>query len=244
MQVSLFVPCLVEDFAPEIAEAAALALEAAGALPMAPWGQTCCGQPLYKQGRFEQVRPVARRFIRMFEDADAVVSPSGSCVRMVREYPALLAHDRKWAPRARALADKCFELCEFLVRVADRVDLGASFAGRVAYHESCQLGRGLGVRDEPRQLLAAVRGLALVELRRPQACCGFGGAFHVDFPQVADAILADKLDDIEAAGVATLVAAEPGCLLHIRRGLAGRESPVRTLHIAQILAGRAGGGAQ
>jgi L-lactate dehydrogenase complex protein LldE len=238
MRIHLFVPCLVEDFFPEIGEAAALVLARAGCEVVYPAGQTCCGQPLYKIGQREGAKTVARRWLDLFEAASYVVAPSGSCVSMVRRYASLFEHEPELRRRARAMASRTYEFCEFLVQKLGRVDFGARFEGRVAYHDSCQVGRALGLVEQPRALLGAVNGLTLLELERPEACCGFGGAFSVDFPEISAAILEDKIADIEAVDPDCVTSAEVSCLMHIRGGLEKKDSRIRVLHIAQILAAR------
>ncbi len=234
MQINLFVPCLVETVVPEVGEATARVLTRAGCAVSVPPGQTCCGQPVYKTGNLAQARQLAARYVRLF-DQGTVVSPSASCVAMVRRYPDLLAHDPALAAKARDLAGRIFELSEFLVNVLGTTDLGACLNARAAYHDSCQVGRVLGLHDEPRTLLAAVRGLTVLELERPDACCGFGGAFSVQFPDASDRILADKIEDILAQEPDIVVSAEVSCLLNIRSGLEHAGSPVRALHLAQVL---------
>lgn len=236
----LFIPCLVEQFLPEVGEAAARLLARAGCAVECPSGQTCCGQPLYKAGRGAEARRLAHRFLDLFADAEAVVAPSGSCVHMVRSvYPRLLADDPAARQRAEALAARTFELTEYLVRERGMTDTGAAFSGTVAYHDSCQVGRALGVRAEPLALLSAVRGLTLAELPRADECCGFGGPFAVQYEDVSAALLDDKLDAVGACGADAVAVAEPSCLLHLRGGLERRGGTVRALHVAEILDGGA-----
>jgi L-lactate dehydrogenase complex protein LldE len=236
MNIQLFVPCLVEDFRPEIAEATARVLTRAGVRVRYPSGQTCCGQPLYKTGRFDESRDLARRFIDLFSGPDPVVAPSGSCVAMVRKgYQILFEDDRPMLKRARELASRTFELSEFLVRELGVKDTGAKLDGIAAYHDSCQVGRALGLKNEPRELLASVSGLTVKELSRPDACCGFGGAFSVAYPNLSSAITADKIDDIIATGADMAVTAEVSCLMNIDSALEKRGSAIRALHLAEML---------
>jgi len=239
MRVHLFIPCLVEDFFPEIGEATATVLARAGCALTYPEGQTCCGQPLYKLGQPDAAKKLARRWLELFADATTVVAPSGSCVAMVRRYARFFDAEPALQRRARALAANTYELSEFLVNKLQITDCGAAMPGRVAYHDSCQIGRALGIVHEPRALLSQVRGLELVELPRPAACCGFGGAFSLEFPEIAAAILEDKIADIEAVAPDLVTCAEVSCLMHIRAGLEKKGSRIRALHLAQILAGTA-----
>lgn len=238
-RVSLFIPCLVEDFHPEIGEAAALVLDRAGATVDYPSGQTCCGQLTYKTGHHAETRKFARHFLETFADAPAVVSPSGSCVSMVRNYyPTLLADDPDWSRPAQDMAGRIFELSEYLVDVLGVHDLGASWPGRAVYHDSCQVARALGVSEQPKALLRRVAGLELLDLAGAETCCGFGGAFSFQFPEVSEAMLDDKVAAIEASGADLVVSAEVSCLMNIKGRLDQAGSPIQALHLAQVLAGR------
>lgn len=240
VRVQLFVPCLVENLAPEIAAATARVLTRAGAEVELPPGQTCCGQPLYKTGRYVEARDLALRFLDVFSGPDPVVAPSGSCVAMVRAYPKLLAADPARAEQARALAARTYELSQFLVDVLGKDDLGAELDAAAAYHDSCQVSRTLGVREQPRRLLARVRGLTLAEPSRAGTCCGFGGAFSVQFPEVSAALTAEKAADLAATGAQVVVCAEPSCLLNLRSHLDKNfpEKNIRCLHLAEVLDSR------
>lgn len=238
MTVHLFIPCLVEHLTPEIGEATARVLSRAGFSPELPQGQTCCGQPLYKSGNHAEARELARRFIELFERAECVVAPSGSCVSMVRKgYAELFRDEPGWAWRARGVAEKTFELTEFLVKRLGRADLGARFSGRVAWHDSCQVGRALDNHDSGPALLAQVRGVQTAGLVRPDACCGFGGQFAFQHPEISEALLDEKIEDLTASGATHVATAEVSCLLNIRGRLQKIGSPLRALHIAEILAG-------
>ncbi len=239
MDAFLFIPCLVAHVMPQVGEATARVLDRAGVTPRLPDGQTCCGQFAYKRGLPDAVRPLARRFVEIFEDAPAVVGPSGSCVAMVRRYPELFDADDPFRRRAARVAAKTFELGEYLVEVLGCPDLGARLPLRAALHASCQTTRVLGVGGHTERLLAGVAGLTLAPLPHPERCCGFGGGFSVDYPELSQAILDKKIEDILAADVAAVIAAEPSCLLNIGSALAKRGSAVRTLHLAEVLAGEA-----
>lgn len=237
MEAFLFIPCLVEHVLPRVGEATAEVLSRAGVRPRLPDGQTCCGQFAYKRGRPDLARPLAVRFIELFEQAPAIVCPSGSCTAMVRRYPTLFAEDDPWRGRAEEVAAKTFELGQYLVDVLDRPDVGARFPARAVLHASCQTTRVLGVGNQTELLLSRVRDLTLVPLSRPERCCGFGGAFSIDYPEISQAILADKVDDVIASGAEAVITAEPSCLLNIGSALARREIPIRPLHLAEVLAG-------
>lgn len=236
-RVALFVTCLIDQLFPEIGRAAVRVLERAGCTVEFPSGQTCCGQATFNDGFHDQARVLARHTMDAFADAEAVVAPSGSCAAMVREfYPHLFEHDPAGSARARALARRTYEMSEYLVRVLGVTDVGARMPAAVAYHASCHGLRGLGLRDEPRRLLAAVRDLRLVDLAGVEECCGFGGFFSVKFSGLSGAMLASKIDALEAAAAEVVTATDASCLMHIAGGLARRGSRIRALHLAEVLA--------
>jgi L-lactate dehydrogenase complex protein LldE len=237
----LFIPCLVQDAMPEAGIACLQVLRAAGVDPVAPAGQTCCGQPLFKLGHAAKVRPLARRILDLFADADAVVCPSGSCTGMIRRYPELFPDDPATAAKARSLAGRTYEFTQFLVDILHTTDFGATLPTTAVYHDSCQMGRSLGLAAQPRLLLSHVRGLTLVEPAAPDACCGFGGPFSMRFPGVSQALTHDKIQDILATRATTVICAEPSCLISIKGALAHNHTPLQTLHIAQVLATGLGG---
>lgn len=239
-KISLFIPCLVQDCFPEIGLAAASVLTRAGVQVAVPEGQTCCGQFQYKRGLADQTARLALHFMEVFEGADAVVAPSGSCVKMVRNYPGLFPPGSPERARAKAMAARTFEFCQYLVDELGVTDLGARFEARAAYHDSCQVGRGLGIHAQPRALLAAVQGLTMLPLADEDRCCGFGGAFSMEFPEVSEAVLEDKAKSVLASGAEVLVTAEPSCMMNLRGYFERAGHPVRVLHLAQILAGEEG----
>jgi len=240
--VSFFVPCLVDAFHPGVAAGVVTVFKRLGIPLNCPPGQTCCGQPAYNSGYRRQARRAAQHFVRVFENANAVVCPSGSCVQMVRHhYRLLFADSPSWLARSRRLAERTFELSEYLVDILGVKALGARCTLRLTYLDSCHLLYGLGISRQPRQLIDHVRGTVRVEMRDSQRCCGFGGAFAVRYPEISSAMLADKLDNIAATGAEAVVGCDIGCLMHIagmarRRGLA-----LHVLHIAQLLAARGRG---
>lgn len=237
MTTHLFIPCLVEQCLPETGEAMARVLARQGCRVELPSGQTCCGQPLYKTGDWTEARRAALYWLDVFEALDGhIVSPSASCVATVRKgYPRIFADDSAALARVATVSAHLFEFTEYLVDVLGVTDTGASLQASAVYHESCQTARALGLRRQPRALLDAVDGLALLPLHGQDECCGFGGTFSFDNPTVSDALLADKLDAVEASGAEAVITAEPSCLLNIRGGLEKRGSRVKTLHIAEVL---------
>ncbi len=232
----LFVPCLVEDNMPQVAVAVVQVLERLGTSVRHTPGHGCCGQLLYKSGRGAAVKAPAMRIIEHFEAAEHVVAPTGSCVKMIRTYPELFADDPAWQTRAQELADKTYEFSQFLVDKLGVTDCGSCYNGRVVYHDSCQMGRGLGLKAQPRQLLEKVSGLELYEPAHPAECCGFGGGFSLDFPEISATILRKKATELLATGAETMVCAEPSCLMHIRAYMQKHEHSIRCLHLAEILA--------
>lgn len=233
-EVSYFVPCLVEEFLPEAAEAAIHVLTRQGVEVDLPAGQTCCGQPVYKGGHAAEARRAALHFMDVFEESPLVVSISASCVAMVRRYPDLFHGMPRERYRAERLAARTFEFTEFLVNKLGVEDVGAGWNARAAYHESCQTARAMGLVEEPRKLLANVEGLSIVDAARGE-CCGFGGPFSAAHPEISASILDSKLDAVVETEPDIVVTTEPSCMLHIRSGLEHRGIKTPVLHIAQIL---------
>ena len=238
MRVALFVTCLIDLMRPSAGFAAVKLLQQAGCEVVIPEKQTCCGQPAYNNGDQENARAIARQVITILEPYDHVVIPSGSCGGMlIHHYPVLFDNDPQWQPKSRQLAERCYELTQFLVDVVGITDFSARYEGKVAYHDSCSARRELGVLQQPRKLLANVRGLTQVELDEADACCGFGGTFSVKFPEVSTAIVDRKVADITQADAKTIVAGDMGCLMNIAGRLSRQGKPVKAFHIAEILAG-------
>lgn len=236
--VSLFIPCIVDLVLPDIGEAVVTILRRLGCSVIYHDSQTCCGQPAFHGARTAEAAKLAKRFIEIFENDDTVVCPSGSCVVMVKKhYPALLADEPGWAQRARNLADRVFELSEFLVDVMGVTDVGARFHGKVAYHESCQLSRELGVVDQPKALITGTRGAQLVPLQSAAVCCGFGGHFSVSYADISEALVKEKAANYIASEADLLVISEPGCYLNINGYLSRHHPDRKSMHIANFLAG-------
>ena len=240
MKVALFVTCLVDQMWTSIGVSSVEVLRQVGCEVEFDGRQTCCAQPAFNTGYLKEARQVAQRFISIFEEsnADAIVSPSGSCTAMVRHYPQLFAGDSEWFPRARSIADKTYELSSFLVRVLKVEDVGASWEGRLTWHDACHGLRDLNVRNEPRKLIRNVRGAEFVEMEHADACCGFGGTFSVKYPEISVAILDQKIDAIERAGVQAVVSGDASCLMQIGGRLSRKGSKVRVMHLAELLSHR------
>lgn len=238
-RVQLLVTCLIDQFFPDTGMAVVTVLERLGLTVEFPAGQTCCGQPAFNAGFTEEAKALARHTIDVLSASDApIVVPSGSCGDMViHQAPTLLAGDPIYGPKAAAVAARTYELTQFLVDVLGVTDLGALGTGRVAYHACCHGLRGLGVKDQPVALLGNVRGVEHCPLPEADVCCGFGGLFAVKMSAISSAMLARKLDRIDATGADTVVVTDVSCAMHMNGGLHRRGSRTRVTHLADLLAG-------
>ena len=233
----------MDQFYPRVGESTARVLDRLGVDLDFPRDQTCCGQPAFNAGFWNDAKPLARRFLKVFEGDRYIVAPSGSCVAMVREFYAELFHDEPAiVAQARDMAPRVYELTEFIVDVlgvAGLADLaeeaGKSLEQSVTYHESCHLKRELGVDRQPRALLDSLPGVKLLEMPQAEVCCGFGGTFAVKYADISAAMLQDKIDNITSTGADSVVACDASCLMHIGGGLSKQELPVRATHIAELL---------
>lgn len=240
MKVSIFITCLVDQLYPAAGLAMCATLETLGVEVAFNAAQTCCGQPAFNTGFREEAREVARPALellaRELETSDYVVAPSGSCTAMMKNfYPVLFADDAGLRAEAERVGARVFEYTQFLVDVLRVEDVGARFEGRVTYHSSCHALRELGVAEQPRKLIAAVRGCEFVEAENSDACCGFGGTFALKYPDISAAIADEKIRTIERSGAQTVVSCDAGCLMQMAGMLSRRGSPVRCLHIAELL---------
>lgn len=242
MRVGLFVTCLVDAMRPRVGFATLRLLEAAGCEVLVPEGQTCCGQPGYNSGDRETAKALALKLLGEFEACDYIVAPSGSCAGMMRvHYPDLFSDDPAILDKITFLAQRTYELTDFLVNVAKLEGIPGHFRGTLTYHDSCSGLRELGVQSQPRALLAKMSGVALREMVESTTCCGFGGAFAVKFGELSTRMADNKCAHIEAAGTDAIVAGDLGCLLNIEGRLRRRGNhTTQVLHIAEVLAGREG----
>jgi L-lactate dehydrogenase complex protein LldE len=237
-RVGLFVTCLVDLVRPQVGFAAVKLLEDSGCTVEVPRAQTCCGQPAWNAGADAHAAAIARQVVDTFESFDFVVAPSGSCAGMLRRhYPEVLANDPAYAARAKSLAAKSHELVSFLVRERKMERVAAACPARACYHDSCSSLREMGVKSEPRKLLASVEGLALSELKEPQICCGFGGLFAVKYPDISERMADDKIADARVTGADMLIGGDLGCLLHLAGRMERQGEPMRVRHVAEVLAG-------
>jgi L-lactate dehydrogenase complex protein LldE len=240
MRIALFATCLADTMYPDVAKATVRLLERLGHEVVFPLEQTCCGQMHINTGYQREALPLVRRYVDTFEHFDAIVAPSGSCVGSIRHQHAVVARnfgDEALAERAEAVAGHSLELSELLVDVLGVVDVGAHFPHRVTYHPTCHSLRMLRVGDRPVQLLRAVDGIDLVELPAGDECCGFGGTFALKNADTSTAMLADKMRNVLATDAEFCCASDSSCLMHIGGGLSRLRTGVRTVHLAQILAG-------
>jgi L-lactate dehydrogenase complex protein LldE len=238
-RVSLFVTCVVDQLFPKVGMAVVEVLERLGFQVDFPEGQTCCGQPAFNSGYREEARQVARHFLDVFRDADYIVVPSGSCTSMVaHHFEDIFEKTPENLERARRLAPKVFEFSRFLVEVAGVEDVGARLEEVVTYHDSCHALRELNVKAGPRRLLGKVRGLELREMDAAEECCGFGGTFSVKFAEVSGGMARAKIDSIVRTGASTVVSADSSCLMQLQGALSRAGLPIRTMHLAEVLASR------
>jgi L-lactate dehydrogenase complex protein LldE len=240
-RVAVFVTCLVDLHRPSVGFASIALLEAAGCTVEVPRAQTCCGQPAYNAGDRATARDLGLGILTAFEAYDYVVVPSGSCAGMLsRHLPHLFDDDPNLRARADALAAKTFELTAFLVDILKFIPTPPPLAVSATYHDSCAGLRELGVKAQPRKLLAAVPGLTLTEMRDSELCCGFGGTFCVKYPDISTRMVSDKTADIAATDARLLLAGDMGCLLNMAGRLGRENTQVEVRHIAEVLAGTTG----
>jgi L-lactate dehydrogenase complex protein LldE len=237
-RVGLLVTCLVDLFRPSVGFAAVALLERAGCAVEVPRAQSCCGQPAYNSGDRGDAKAIARQVIAAFTGYDYVVAPSGSCAGMVKvHYPELFADEPDTRVRAESLAARTWELVSFLVDVRRISEVAARWAKRVTYHDACSGLRELGVKQQPRRLLASVHGLRLADMPGAEVCCGFGGTFCVKYPEISDKMVGDKAAEIAASGAEAVLAGDLGCLLNIAGKLTRLGIGVEVRHVAEVLAG-------
>ena len=238
MRVGFFVTCLVDLMRPSIGFAAIKLLEAGGAEVYVPATQTCCGQPAYNSGDREDTRALARKVVTEFEACDYLVAPSGSCSGMIRtHYGELFANDATWSSRVDTLARKTYELTDFLVNVLKLERVPGAYRGTITYHDACAGLREMGVKDQPRALLARMDGVRINEMAECEMCCGFGGTFAVKFGEISARLADNKCQHIVNSGAETVVLGDLGCMLNIEGRLRRRGEATRVMHVAELLAG-------
>jgi len=243
MHVSLFITCLVDQMFPDVGEAMVATLRRLGVEVSFNDAQTCCGQVAFNTGYRPEARSMAEHMLTVFERdrSDFIVAPSGSCTAMVRNFYGELFHgsdNDKWGDMLARVRPRLREFSEFIVNELGVEDVGASFPHRVTYHDACHLLRELGISQQPRRLIRAVRDIDLIEMEAPETCCGFGGTFSVKYGEISNAILQEKLIRIINSGAEFVIANDSSCLMQIAGGLSRANSPVKTMHLAELLAKR------
>lgn len=238
-RVSLFVTCIVDQVFPQVGIAITQVLERLGYQVDFPAAQTCCGQPAFNSGYTDEARKIARHFLGVFGDSEYIIVPSGSCTSMISHHFAdIFEHDPKLLAEVHAIEPRVWEFSRFLVDVAGVEDVGARFDGVVTYHDSCHALRELRIKAGPRTLLAKVQGLTLAEMNAAEECCGFGGTFSIKFPEVSGAMARTKIDSIQKTGASTVVSIDSSCLMQLQGVIDRAGLPIRTLHLAEVLASR------
>lgn len=237
--VSIFVTCIVDQLFPKVGLAMADVLERLGYNVEFLQEQTCCGQPAFNSGYRDEARAVAGHFLATFREADYIVMPSGSCASMAgHHYTDLFHDDPDKLKEIHALEPRVWEFSKFLVEVAKAEDIGARFEHVVTYHDSCHALREFGIKGGPRRLLSHVKGLELREMDAAEECCGFGGTFSVKFADVSGGMARSKIESIQKTGADTVVSIDASCLMQLQGALLRSGSPIRTMHLAEVLASR------
>jgi L-lactate dehydrogenase complex protein LldE len=237
--ITLFIPCMMDIFYPQAARDLVTLLRNLGYQVLYPQDQTCCGQPAFNQGFVQEAKTLARRFLQIFDSAEVILCPSGSCTAMVRRhYPELFAQEPEWLEKAERTSAKIFEASEFFTRFVPLEKIKAEFPYSVTYHDSCHSNRVLGISRQPRELLSQVKGLTLIEMESSEACCGFGGLFSQKYPSISRAIVAEKVQAIVKTGTRWVVSNDPGCLMHIQTGLREHRLDIGVKHLVEILGAR------
>ncbi len=234
--VTLFIPCLVDQVYPEIGLAMAKILRHFGYELFYDPRQTCCGQPAFNAGHRIEARKVAKQFIDIFQQAETIVAPSGSCVAMIRNYYPVLFKDHHCEKPARQLSKRVFEFSEFLYRENLIPNISGTFSGRVGFHNSCHSYRELGINAEPLNIVKRISGYELVELPGEPVCCGFGGLFSFKFDYVAAAMALNRIDMFRAQNVDTIISNDPGCIMHMRQEIKAEKINMQLLHLTEFLA--------
>ena len=235
MNVQLFIPCFVDQLYPDTAFNTIRLLEKAGCKVSYNPNQTCCGQPAFNAGFWDEARPVCRKFLNDFPGEDYIVAPSASCVGFVRNYYEKLFENSSVHHEMTGLQRRVYELSEFLVNVLHREDFGAKLEGKATYHDSCAGLRECGIKAEPRRLLANVEGLELVEMNDVETCCGFGGTFAVKFEAISVAMAEQKVENALATGARYLISTDLSCLMHLQGYINQKGYNLQTLHLADVL---------
>lgn len=235
MKVTLFIPCLVDQFAPNVGICTYNILKKLGCEINFPFEQTCCGQPAYNTGYHYEAKILAERFLRLFKNSKFIVAPSGSCVAMVKNYYGNLELTNEYQDIYQDLRNRIYEFSDFLVNVLNITDFNTKLNKKVTYHQSCHLLRELRISEEPKILIKNIRGIEFIEMNESDRCCGFGGTFAVKFPELSNFLTEEKVANIEATGAQFVVSNDVSCLLNIEGVIKRKKLKVRTVHIAELL---------
>ncbi|MEO6316494.1 MAG: (Fe-S)-binding protein [Chitinophagaceae bacterium] len=236
MTVQLFIPCFVDQLYPQTAFSMVKVLEKAGCTVQYNSNQTCCGQPAFNAGFWDDAKQVCGKFIKDFSGTDYIVAPSASCVGFIRNYYPTLFDNSSMHNEVRDLQKRTFEFSDFLVNVLHKEDFGAELSGKATYHDSCAALRECKIKDEPRRLLQHVKGLELVEMNDVETCCGFGGTFAVKFESISISMADQKVSHALATGAAYIISTDLSCLMHLDGYIRHKNIPLQTMHIADVLA--------
>jgi L-lactate dehydrogenase complex protein LldE len=236
MTVSIFIPCFIDQLYPQVGFSMVKVLERAGCTVKYNTNQTCCGQPAFNAGFWGEAREVCSKFINDFADAEYIVSPSASCIGFVRNYYPKLLENSSLHNDVKQLKDKSFEFVEFMIKVLNIDDVGATFNATATYHDSCAGLREVGIKSEPRQLLSKVKGLELVEMNDVETCCGFGGTFAVKFEPISIAMADQKATNASDTKAEYIISTDMSCLMHLDGYIKNAGYPLKTIHIADVLA--------
>ena len=235
MRVSLFIPCFINSLYPNVGMAMVRIFERLGHTVDVPENQTCCGQPPFNSGYWDEARSVACHQMDVFRNADAIVSASGSCGSMFKVFYPELFHHHARENEAKSIASKTWEFSEFLVQKLGVTDVGARFEGRATFHDGCHGLRELGTKTAPRELLKNVKGLELIEMREAETCCGFGGTFAVKYPQISTAMAEVKCLSICDTNAEYVISNDSSCLMQIAGWLDRNKGTIKCLHLAEVL---------
>lgn len=236
MTVQLFIPCFIDQLYPQVAFNTVKILEKAGCTVHYNTQQTCCGQPAFNAGFWGESKDVCTKFVQDFDGADYIVSPSASCAGFVRNNYGKLFENNAFQSPAKKVASQIVELSEFLVKVLNITDLGASFNGIATYHDSCAGLRECNIKTEPRTLLNKVQGLELVEMNDNETCCGFGGSFAVKYDTISVAMADQKIDNAIATNAEYIISTDMSCLMHLDGRINHNGQSIKVIHLADVLA--------